>query len=226
MKHPRAASPYSIWLNGRFSRMRKRRSSMRFDIVRRGQQWLPERIAGAPAPHRHRAVLRQDSFAVMERQTVAQGECPGQPIGRYIVSRAHLRTRLAHVVEAIQRVEHHVPVDSRDQGGGPDRIDRRKARVRNVAQRPSLGVGQSRRHQRGCCLQKIAAPHNIPPPDYYSCPYFTLVHGLPSELPRSEAGRQGRLRPVAAGYNAPLRVGADLRSGECLTSVVARFETD
>jgi len=28
MKHPRAPSPYSIWLNGRFSWMRKRRSSM------------------------------------------------------------------------------------------------------------------------------------------------------------------------------------------------------
>jgi hypothetical protein len=28
MKHTRAPSPYSIWLNGRFSQMRKRRSSM------------------------------------------------------------------------------------------------------------------------------------------------------------------------------------------------------
>jgi hypothetical protein len=43
----------------------------------------------------------------MERQTVAQGECPSQPIGRYVVSRAHLGSRLAHIVEAIQRVEHH-----------------------------------------------------------------------------------------------------------------------
>ena len=123
------------------------------DIMRCRHQGLPERIAGAPASHRHHAVLRPDRFAVMECQPIAQGERPGQPIARYLVPRAHLRPRLALVVEAVQRVEHHVSMDSRDQGGRPDRIERRKAGIRNETQRPGLGVRQCRCHQRGSCHQ-------------------------------------------------------------------------
>jgi len=49
-------------------------------------------------------------------------------------------------------------------------------------------------------------------------PYSRLVHGLPSELPRSGGGLQGRLRPAVAGYDEIIlhrdRPGADgFRSG-------------
>ena len=74
------------------------------DFIRHPRQLLAERIARGPTLQRHHAVLRQDLFAVVEGEPVAQRERPGQLVGRNVVPRAHLRLHLVAGVDPVQRI--------------------------------------------------------------------------------------------------------------------------
>ena len=93
----------------------------RLDLADRGHQLLAERVARRPALDRGDAVLGGDRLAVVPFEAVAQGEGPGQLVGRGLVLVDHLRLDLAVGILGEQHVVDHVAVIAGDERRGPDR---------------------------------------------------------------------------------------------------------
>jgi hypothetical protein len=81
-------------------------------------------------------------------QAIAQGEGPGELVGRDLPLVDHLRLDLELVVEGEQRVVDHVAVMGGNQRGGPDRIDDLEIRMQRDLER-SLRVGGRRKRSGG-----------------------------------------------------------------------------
>ncbi len=94
-----------------------------FDVDHLGPEHLPQRIAHRPALERGDDVRRRDRRAVVEFETVAQGEGPGELVVAHLPRVDHLRLDLEIAVQREQRVVDHVAVVADDVGGRPDRIE-------------------------------------------------------------------------------------------------------
>ena len=77
----------------------------------------------------------------MERQAVAQGECPVQPVIRHLPAIHHLRLRGIVGIDREQRIIDKIGVVARDIGGGEHRIQHRQVGLRHEAQRRRVGRG-------------------------------------------------------------------------------------
>jgi hypothetical protein len=90
--------------------MRKVLASAPSKLGDEGHELLAHRIARAPALDRGDAVLGRHRLAVVPFEAVAQGEGPGELVGRDLVLVDHLRLDGELLVEREQRVVDHVAV--------------------------------------------------------------------------------------------------------------------
>ena len=131
---------FSTRLNGR------RQPDGESPVIRRGhlrhasEQRLAHRVARCPALDRGDAIAPAHRLAVMEAQSVAQGEGPQPAVILERVAFDHLRLRLQLAVDAVKLVPDHRGVKAGDIGGCHDRIDDSQVRLRNIAQ-DARGLG-------------------------------------------------------------------------------------
>ena len=107
-------------------------------------------------------ILRQHRLAVVEPQTVAQGQAPHQPIILDAMPSNHLRLRLPFGVEAVERVENEIGGVARRPCGGHDRVKHTeigntdKAQRRRAFRPPNTRRESTRKRHRRGRLQQIA----------------------------------------------------------------------
>ena len=131
----------------RFEFDRKRLVVDRLDRADRLQQFLPERVALAPALDRGDTVGRAHRPPIMPFEAVAQCKGVAELVGALRPAVDHLRLRLEILVEREQRVEDEVAEIACDVGRRPDRIDAAQVGLRDEAQglRRRLRPGRQRR---------------------------------------------------------------------------------
>ena len=111
-------------------------------------------------------VAGQHRLLVVEAQTVAQLQGPGQSVLLDGMALDHLRLRLPLGVDAVKRIEHEIGVVSRRPRPGDDRIQHRKIGDPHkdegfrVFRSPESGRRSNRKRRRGGGFKQIASSHS------------------------------------------------------------------
>ena len=143
---------------------------------------LAEWVLDGPACDRCGAVDPSHRLAVGELQTVTQSERPGEFIRRQLVTRDHLWLADQRIVDAVQRIPHHVAMVGCHRCGGPDRVRVRQIGLGHEVQhlgRGTLGGGRSRQPRRTDCRQCGSARQQIPAS--HACPLMPPDLSEPSD---------------------------------------------
>ncbi len=135
----------------------------RLDLVRQRGQVLAERVLSRPAADRGGAVDRPHLLSVVPAEAVAQGEGPGELVGRDLVARAHLRLGVERGVDAVESVVDHVAVVGGDRGRGPDGVRVGEIGLRDEAKQVFGAVGRDRRPREPCRRHRCCTPGEYVP---------------------------------------------------------------
>ena len=118
----------------------------RRQLLGRRHQRLAEAVTHRPAANARDHIARQHGIAVMKQQPRPKGDRPDR-IALDAMAIDHLRLNVEAFVHAVERVEHHIGMVSRDVRGGPDGIEHRQISLGNEPQCAAcFRANQRRRH--------------------------------------------------------------------------------
>jgi hypothetical protein len=183
--------------NGRFKRKLHGAVVGRRQLVGGVHQRIGEDDARREAPDAGDNVARQDRLLVVETQTVAQLQCPGQSVLLDGMALNHLGLRLPLGVDALERIEHEIGVVSRRPCPGNDRIQHRKIRDpdKDESFRAIRSAEARRRSNRKCRrrggFKQIASSHSGFSPSLQN-------RGANFPEQRAQCGEQGTAVPAVS----------------------------